>query len=89
MLKFAACFVAAGDGRRARLGNRYLHQKENGTADVQAKYLSVDMNTALVAKVDECVIGDAQILALPTPAAPVKNLDFTLEREVIQELGAK
>ena len=33
---------------RARAkGNRYFHQNEKGTADVLAKYLAVDLNTAL------------------------------------------
>lgn len=92
---------------RARAkGNRYFHQNEKGTAEILAKYLTVDMNTALEtyrlsraafttngiptdAEIAEHLKGDAEILGLTAPIAPAKIFDFTLQREVNQELGAK
>jgi ABC-type nitrate/sulfonate/bicarbonate transport system substrate-binding protein len=92
---------------RARAkGNRYFHQNEKGTAEVLAKYLSVDFNTALEtyrvsraafttngipadAEIAEHLKGDQEILGLKEPIAPAKIFDFTLQREVNQELGAK
>jgi ABC-type nitrate/sulfonate/bicarbonate transport system substrate-binding protein len=92
---------------RARAkGNRYFHQNEKGTAEILAKYLNVDMNTALEtyhlsraafttngiptdAEITEHLKGDAEILGLPTPIAPAKIFDFTLQREVNQELRMK
>lgn len=92
---------------RARAkGNRYFHQNEKGTAEVLAKYLNVDMNTALETyrlsraaftnngipndgEIAEHLKGDQEILGLKEPIAPAKIFDFTLQREVNQELGAK
>jgi NitT/TauT family transport system substrate-binding protein len=92
---------------RARAkGNRYFHQNEKGTADVLAKYLSVDLNTALETyrisraafttdgiptdtELTEYLKEDAQILGLPAPVSVAKVFDFTLQREVNRELGAK
>lgn len=92
---------------RARAkANRYFHQNEKGSADVLAKFLNVDMNTALETyrlsrgafttngiptdgEIVEHLKGDAEILGLTAPIAPAKIFDFTLQREVNQELGAK
>ena len=84
-------------------GNRYFHQNEKGTAEVLAKYLNVDLkrpgNYRLSraafttngitrdAEVTEYLKADAQILGLVAPVAPSKVFDFTLQREVNQELG--
>lgn len=90
---------------RAR-ANRYFHQNEKGTAEVLAKFLNVDMNTALEtyrlsraafttngipsdAEIAEHLKGDQEILGLKEPIAPAKIFDFTLQREINQELGAK
>ena len=92
---------------RARAkGNRYFHQNERGTAEILAKYLNVDINTALEthrlsraafttngipgdAEIAEHLKGDAEILGLTAPIAPAKIFDFSLQREVNQELGGK
>jgi NitT/TauT family transport system substrate-binding protein len=92
---------------RARAkGNRYFHQNERGTAEVLAKYLAVDLATALEtyrisrgaftndgipsdAELSEYLKEDAQILGLPAPVPAAKVFDFTLQREVNRELGAK
>ncbi len=92
---------------RARAkANRYFHQNDKGSADVLAKFLNVDMNTALETyrlsrgafttngiptdgEIAEHLKGDAEILGLTAPIAPAKIFDFTLQREVNQELGAK
>lgn len=92
---------------RARAkGNRYFHQNEKGTAEVLAKYLNVDINTALEtyrlsraaftnngipndAEIADHLKGDQDILGLKEPILPAKIFDFTLQREVNQELGAK
>ena len=90
---------------RAR-GNRYFHQNERGTAEVLAKYLAVDLSTALEtyrisrsafttdgipaeAELTEYLKEDAQILGLSAPVPTAKVFDFTLQREVNRELGAK
>jgi hypothetical protein len=71
-----------------------------------AKYLSVDLNTALETyrisraafttdgiptdtELTEYLKEDAQILGLPAPVSVAKVFDFTLQREVNRELGAK
>ena len=92
---------------RARAkGNRYFHQNEKGSAEILAKYLNVDINTALEtyrlsraafttngiptdAEIAEHLKGDAEILGFTTPIAPAKIFDFTLQREINQELGGK
>jgi ABC-type nitrate/sulfonate/bicarbonate transport system substrate-binding protein len=92
---------------RARAqANRYFHQNEKGTAEVLAKYLNVDLNTALEtyrisrgaftisgiptdAEIDEHLKADAQILSLPAPVAASRVFDFSLQRKVNQEMGAK
>jgi len=92
---------------RARAkGNRYFHQNERGTSEVLAKYLNVDLPTALETyrisrgafttngmatddEVTEYLRADAQILGLATPIAASKVFDFSLQREVNQELGVK
>jgi ABC-type nitrate/sulfonate/bicarbonate transport system substrate-binding protein len=92
---------------RARAkGNRYFHQNEKGTAEVLAKYLAVDLNTAAETyrisraafttdgiptdnELTEYLKEDTQILGLPAPVPAAKVFDFTLQREVNRELGAK
>lgn len=92
---------------RARAkGSRYFHQNEKGTAEVLAKYLSVDSATALEtyrlsksaftgngipndAEIDEHLKADAQIMGMAVPYPAAKIFDFTLQREVNQELGVK
>jgi NitT/TauT family transport system substrate-binding protein len=92
---------------RARAkANRYFHQNEKGTAEVLAKYLNVDQNTALETyrisrgafttdgipadnELTEYLKDDAQILGLTTPVPVAKVFDFTVQREVNRELGAK
>jgi NitT/TauT family transport system substrate-binding protein len=92
---------------RARAkANRYFQQNEKGTAEVLAKYLNVNLSTALEtyrisraaftnngiptdAEIDEHLKLDAQILGLPAPIAPSKVFDFSVQREVNQELGVK
>jgi ABC-type nitrate/sulfonate/bicarbonate transport system substrate-binding protein len=92
---------------RARAkANRYFHQNEKGAAEVLAKYLSVDLGTALETyrlsraafttrgipsegEIDEHLKADAQILGLPAPVAAARVFDFSLQREVNQELGVK
>lgn len=90
---------------RAR-GNRYFHQNERGSSEVLAKYLNVDLPTALETyrltraafttdgipteeELKEHLKGDAQILGLREPMPVSKVFDFSLQREVNQELGAK
>lgn len=92
---------------RARAkGNRYFHHNEKGTADILAKYLNVDFNTAIETyrvsrgafttdgiptdeELTEYLKADAQILGLPAPVPVAKVFDFSLQREVNRELGAK
>ena len=92
---------------RARAkANRYFHQNEKGTAEVLAKYLNVDLNTALEtyriskgafttdgiptdSELTEYLKEDAHILGLPAPVPVAKVFDFTMQREVNRELGAK
>jgi NitT/TauT family transport system substrate-binding protein len=92
---------------RARAkGNRYFHQNEKGTAEILAKYLNVDLNTAIETyrisrgafttdgipsdnELTEYLKEDAKILGLPAPAPVAKVFDFSLQREVNRELGAK
>lgn len=92
---------------RARAkGNRYFHQNEKGTAEILAKYLNVDFNTAVETyklsraafttngipndgEIAEHLKGDQEILGLKEAIAPAKIFDFSLQREVNQELGAK
>lgn len=90
---------------RAR-GNRYFHQNERGTSEVLAKYLNVDLQTALETyrlsraafttdgvptddEIAEYLKADAEILALPAPLPAARVFDFSLQREVNQELRAK
>jgi NitT/TauT family transport system substrate-binding protein len=87
-------------------GNRYFHQNERGTAEVLAKYINVDMPTALETvkltrsafttngipgdeEIRDYLKMDAQILGLPAPVPASKVFDFSLQREVNQELGLK
>ena len=92
---------------RARAkGNRYFHQNEKGTAEILAKYLNVDLNTAIETyrisrgafttdgipsdnELTEYLKEDAKILGRPAPAPVAKVFDFSLQREVNRELGAK
>ena len=92
---------------RARAkANRYFHQNEKGTAEVLARYLNVDLDTALEthrisksafttdgipsdSELTEYLKEDAQILGLPAPVPVAKVFDFTMQREVNRELGAK
>jgi NitT/TauT family transport system substrate-binding protein len=92
---------------RARAkGNRYFHQNERGTAEVLAKYINVDLPTALETvkltrsafttngipgdeEIRDYLKMDAQILGLPAPVPAQKVFDFSLQREVNQELGLK
>ena len=41
------------------------------------------------AEIEEHLRADAQIMGLPTPYPAAKIFDFTLQREVNQELGVK
>jgi len=87
-------------------GYRYLHENEKGSSEVLARYLNLDLQTALEAyrlsrpayatdgipsdeEIREHLRIDAQILGLPNPVAPSKVFDFSLQREVNQELGIK
>jgi NitT/TauT family transport system substrate-binding protein len=92
---------------RARAkGNRYFHNNERGTSEVLAKYLNVDINTAVETyrlsraafttdgipsddEISDYLRADAQILGLPAPTPAARVFDFSLQREVNQELGAK
>jgi NitT/TauT family transport system substrate-binding protein len=92
---------------RARAkGNRYFHQNERGTAEVLAKYLNVDLATALETyrlsrtafttngiptdeELREYLKADAEILGLPAPVPVSTVFDFSLQREINQELGVK
>jgi NitT/TauT family transport system substrate-binding protein len=92
---------------RARAkANRYFHRDEKGTAEVLAKYLNVDLSTALEtyriskeafttdgiptdSELTEYLKEDAQILGLPVPVPVAKVFDFSMQREVNRELGAK
>ena len=92
---------------RARTGaNRYFWEDERGTSEVLAKYLNVDLPTAVESyrlsrpafttggiptdeDIDEFLKMDAEILKLPKPFPASKVFDFTLQREVNQELGIK
>jgi ABC-type nitrate/sulfonate/bicarbonate transport system substrate-binding protein len=90
---------------RARAkANRYFHQNERGTSEVLAKYLNVDLSTAVETyrlsraafttdgiptdeEINEYLKADAQILGLPTPLPASRIFDFSLQRELNQELG--
>lgn len=92
---------------RARAkANRYFHENERGASEVLAKYLNVDLATALETyqlsrpayttdgiptdeEIRESLRMDAQILGLANPVPPSKVFDFSLQREVNQELGIK
>jgi NitT/TauT family transport system substrate-binding protein len=92
---------------RARAkGNRYFHNNERGTSEVLAKYLNVDINTAVETyrlsraafttdgipsddEISDYLKADAQILGLPAPIPAARIFDFSLQREINQELGAK
>jgi NitT/TauT family transport system substrate-binding protein len=92
---------------RARAkGNRYFHQNERGTSEVLAKYLNVDLPTALETyrlsraafttdgiptdeEVAEYLKADAEILGLAAPLPAARVFDFSLQREINQELRAK
>lgn len=92
---------------RARAkGNRYFHENEKGSSEVLARYLNVDLQTALETyrlsrpayttdgipsdeEIREHLRIDAQILGLSNPVGPSKVFDFSLQREVNQELGVK
>ena len=92
---------------RARAkGNRYFHSNERGTSEVLAKYLNVDINTAVETyrlsraafttdgipsddEISDYLKADAQILGLPAPIPAARIFDFSLQREINQELGAK
>jgi NitT/TauT family transport system substrate-binding protein len=92
---------------RARAkASRYFYRNAGGTAEVLAKYLHVDQDTALETyrisrsafttdgipadnELTEYLKEDAQILGLPAPAPVNKVFDFTVQREVNRELGAK
>ena len=92
---------------RARAkGNRYFHQNERGTSEVLAKYLNVDLPTALETyrlsraafttdgiptddEIAEYLKADAEILGLAAPLPASRVFDFSLQREINQELRAK
>ena len=86
--------------------HRYFWDNERGTADVLAKFLSVDLSVALESyrlarpafttnglptdkEVEEFLRADAEILKLREPVPAAKIFDFSLQREVNQELGIK
>ena len=86
--------------------HRYFWDNERGTAEVLAKYLSVDLPVALESyrlarpaftanglptdkEVEEFLRADAEILRLREPVPAVKIFDFSLQKEVNQELGIK
>lgn len=92
---------------RARAkGNRYFQQNERGSSEVLAKYLNVDLPTALETyrltraaftsdgipseeEIREHLKMDAQTLGLASPVPASKVFDFSLQREVNQELGLR
>ena len=92
---------------RARTrAHRYLWENERGTAEVLAKYLSVEMSVALESyrlarpafttnglatdkEVEDFLRADAEVLKLREPAPAAKIFDFSLQREVNQELGIR
>lgn len=92
---------------RARAkGNRYFHENEKGSSEVLARYLNVDLPTALetyrlsrAAYTTDGIPGDEEmrehlkmdghILGLAEPVPLSKVFDFSLQREVNQELGVK
>ena len=92
---------------RARAkGNRYFHQNERGASEILAKYLNVDLQTALEThhltraafttdgiptdeEIREYLKMDAQILGLSAPVPASRVFDFSLQREINQELGVK
>jgi NitT/TauT family transport system substrate-binding protein len=86
--------------------HRYFWDNERGTAEVLAKYLSVDLPIALESyrlarpaftanglptdkEVEEFLRADAEVLKLREPVPASKIFDFSLQREVNQELGIK
>jgi ABC-type nitrate/sulfonate/bicarbonate transport system substrate-binding protein len=85
---------------------RYFFENEQGSAEVLAKYLNVELPVALESyrlarpafttngiasdkEVDEYLRADAELLKLRAPVAPGKIYDFSVQREVNQELGIK
>ena len=92
---------------RARAkASSYFHANEKGASEVLAKYLSVDLPTALEThrltrgaftkdgipneeEIQEHLRMDAQTLGLAIPVPASKVFDFSLQREVNQELGIK
>ena len=86
--------------------NRYFHQNERGSSEVLAKYLNVDLETALETyrisrpafttagiptheEISEYLKEDARILDLAAPLPATRVFDFSIQREVNQELGAR
>jgi ABC-type nitrate/sulfonate/bicarbonate transport system substrate-binding protein len=86
--------------------HRYLWENEQGTAEVLAKYLNVELAVALESyrlarpaftanglatdkEVEDFLRADAEILKLKEPVPAAKIFDFSLQREVNQELGIK
>jgi NitT/TauT family transport system substrate-binding protein len=86
--------------------HRYFWDNERGTAEVLAKFLSVNLSVALESyrlarpafttnglptekEVEEFLRADAEILKLREPVPAAKIFDFSLQREVNQELGIK
>lgn len=92
---------------RARAkGNRYFHENERASSEILARYLNVDLPTALETyrlsrpayttdgipsdgEIREHLKMDAQILGLAEPVPLSKVFDFSLQREINQELGVK
>lgn len=86
--------------------NRYFHANETGAAEILAKYLNVNLQTALETyrfsrpaftrngiptdkEVDEHLKSDAQFLQIKEPVKSSAVFDFSLQREVNNELGIK
>src|ERR1044071_4361549 len=92
---------------RARAkANRYFFENDRGSGEVLAKYLRVDLPTALESyrlarpafttngipsdrEIEDFLRADAEVLKLREPVPAAKIFDFSLQREVNQELGIK
>jgi NitT/TauT family transport system substrate-binding protein len=92
---------------RARAkATRYFWENERGSSEILAKYLNVDIATALEAyrlslpafarngipsdkEIAEYLKMDAEIMGIANPVPASKVFDFSLQREVNQELGAR
>ena len=92
---------------RARTrAHRYLWENEQGTAEVLAKYLNVEMPVAFESyrlarpafttnslatdkEIEDFLRADVEVLKLKEPVPAAKIFDFSLQKEVNQELGIR